>query len=82
MKVSTPTSSKAITTGSATPTGTATTVFTVSHGLGSTPSFAAVSPKNVLTAALCHVTWDSTNITLTFLVALTGSLSFSWVAVS
>jgi len=57
------------------------TAFTIAHGLGSAPAYVSVVPRNALSAALCYVTSDATNITVTYLVApLTGSLGFSWSA--
>lgn len=73
---------KTLTTGTATPTGSATTVFTIPHGLGLAPSFAKVTPKNSLSAALFYATTDSTNITVTYLAALTGALSLNWMVVA
>lgn len=67
-------------TGTASPTGTATTVFNIPHGMAVTPAFAAVVPKNTLSAALFFVTWDSTNITVTYLAGLTGALSLGRMA--
>lgn len=81
MKVS-PATARTITTGSAAPTGTATTVFNIAHGVGSAPSFVSVTPKNTLSAALFNVSWDATNITITYLTGLTGALSLGWMAVS
>ena len=71
---------KKITAGTATPTGTATTVVTIAHGLGSTPSFHDVRPGNLLSAALFYSTADATTITITYLSALTGLLSLNWMA--
>lgn len=71
---------KPLKTGLATPTATASTVFTVPHGLGTVPVWCGVSPGNVLSAALFDVNWDSTNITITYLTALTGALSLAWMA--
>lgn len=81
MRVSAP-AAKTITTGAASPTGTATTVFTIPHSLGTTPSFASVQPKNVLSAALFYATWDATNITVTYAAGLTGALALGWMAVA
>lgn len=67
--------------GTATPTGSVTTTFMIPHGLGSIPNFAMVMPKNALATALYSLTWDATNITVTYLAALTGSLSLAWFAV-
>ena len=68
--------------GTATPTGTATTVFTIPHNLGFVPAFAQVVPQNALSAALYSVSWDATNITVTYLVGLTGSVSLGWMALA
>jgi hypothetical protein len=73
---------KTITTGSVAPTGSITTVFTIPHALGTTPTFAHVSPKNLLSTALFTTTWDATNITVTYLTGLTGALSLGWMAVA
>lgn len=67
--------------GTSSPTGSATTVFTIAHGMGTIPSWCGVTPGNALSAALFYATWDATNITITYLVALTGATSFEWVAV-
>lgn len=72
---------RSITTGTATPTGIATTVFTIAHGLGKVPTWCAVTPGNLLSSALFNVTWDGTNITVTYLAALTGITSLAWIAV-
>lgn len=69
-------------TGTATPTGAATTVFNIPHGLAAAPRWAAVTPGNALSAALFSVTWDATNLIVTFAVGLTGALSLQWIAVS
>lgn len=83
MNVSSPTTaSKTILTGTAAPTGTATTVFTVAHGMGASPTFCSVTPKNLLATALFTTSWDATNITITYLTGLTGALSLGWMAVS
>lgn len=63
-----------------TATGTATTVFTIPHGFAVKPSFCSVAPANALSAALCYWTWDATNITVTYLSGLTGSVSLEWCA--
>lgn len=77
-----PSSGMQMRSGTATPTGTATTVFTVAHGLGTTPAWCGVSPGNVLSGALFYIAWDATNITITYLTALTGTLSLRWVAIA
>lgn len=61
-------------------TGTATTAFTFAHGMSSAPSHVAVTAKNTLSAALFATTWDSTNITITYMTAITGTLSLGWLA--
>lgn len=68
--------------GTASPTGAVTTVFTVAHGLGTTPAWCGVSPGNALSSALFNISWDSANITITYLTALTGTLSIRWVAMT
>lgn len=68
------------TSGTASPVGTASTVFNIPHGLGKVPTHAAVIPKNALSAALYFITTDSTNITVTYLAGITGTLSISWLA--
>ena len=80
MKTSAPV--KTIATGTATPTGSSTTVFTIPHGLGTAPTFSKVTPKNALSAALFYATTDGTNITVTYLAALTGALSLNWMVVA
>lgn len=69
-----------IVSGTSAPTGTATTVFTIAHGLGRTPQWASVTPGNALSAALFSAAWDATNITVTYLAGLTGALSLNWTA--
>lgn len=81
MKVS-QAATKTILTGTATPTGTATTVFTIAHGLGATPSHVSVTPKNLLSTALFTVAWDATNITVTYITGLTGALSLGWAVIA
>lgn len=73
---------KSFATGTFAPTGTATTVFNIPHGLGATPAFAQVVGKNLLSTALFTTTWDATNITVTYLTGLTGTLSLGWVAMA
>jgi len=75
-----PSAIKSFATGTSTPTGAITTVFTIPHGLGTSPAFAQVVGKNLLSTALFTTTWDATNITVTYLTALTGALSLGWVA--
>lgn len=70
-----------IKTGTSAPVGAATTVFTIAHGVGTVPAFCSVTPNNTLSTALFNVTWDATNITVTYLVGLTGTLSLKWVAI-
>lgn len=68
-------------TGTATPTGNGlTTVFNIAHGLGKAPSFCFVNAGNAITAALFTLTWDATNIVVTYIVAPTGVLSLKWKA--
>ena len=70
-----------IATGLATPTGTASTVFNVPHGMGTKPRWCGISAENVLSAAAYTVTWDATNVIVTYLTAITGALSLGWVAI-
>ena len=67
--------------GTATPTGAATTAFTIAHGLARVPAWCGVTPGNALSAALFSVSWDGTNITVTFITAVTGATSLQWLAV-
>lgn len=73
---------KSIKTGSSSPVGSVTTVFQIPHGMSTIPSFANVTAKNVLSAALFTTTWDATNITVTYVTGLTGTLSLGWMTVS
>lgn len=67
--------------GTSAPVAAGGSTFTIAHGLGSTPVFASVHPRNLLSAALYTVTADATNITVTYLVAPSpGALSFYWSA--
>lgn len=68
--------------GTATPaTNGILTAFTIAHGLSGTPVHVNIVPKSALSSALFFVTWDATNITVTYAVApLTGNLSLSWMA--
>ena len=68
-------------TGLSTPSGAATTIFNIPHGLGKIPAWCGITPGNVLSAALFDVSWDTTNITVTYMTAVTGVLSIQWVAV-
>lgn len=61
-------------------TGTATTVFVFPHNLPSTPTHISMTAMNTLSAALFSTTWDATNVTVTYLTALTGALSLGWLA--
>lgn len=63
-------------------TGTATLVFTIPHNHGTLPAYVNVTSHNALSAALFYLTWDSTNITVTFAVGLTGTVALSWMAIS
>jgi hypothetical protein len=67
--------------GLATPSGAATTIFIVPHSLGKVPLWCGITPGNVLSAALFDVGWDSTNITVTYMTAITGALSLQWIAI-
>lgn len=82
MRVSSPSTAKTILTGFATPTGSATTVFTVPHGLGAIPSYSGVTPQNVLSSALFFVTADATNVKITYLTGLTGQLALNWIVIA
>ncbi len=66
--------------GNSAPVGAATTVFTIAHGMGTAPSWCGVAPGNVLSAALMYVAWDATNITVTYLAGVTGTMSLNWIA--
>jgi hypothetical protein len=68
--------------GTVAPVGAATTVFTIAHGMLKAPVWCGVTPGNALSAALFSCTWDATNITVTYLVALTGTLSLEWIAIA
>ena len=67
--------------GSATATGTATTVFTVTFG-GTQPNAtykANVTPTNALSSALFYVTnKTATTFDVTYLAGLTGAVAFDW----
>lgn len=58
------------------------TVFNITHGLGRIPTNVIVNGGNALSSATRIITWDATNITITYLVApLTGTLSLRWTAI-
>lgn len=67
-------------TGDAIITGAATTVFSFAHGMATTPAFVAVMPRNSLSSALFSVNWNATNVIVTYLTAITGSVSLGWQA--
>lgn len=56
--------------------------FNIPHGLGSTPAYYGVTPRNALSLGTGFVvTADATNLIVTFLVAPSaGALSFVWSA--
>lgn len=78
-----PASVMPISTGTGTPNGdNVTLTFAFAHGLGATPSWVGVSPRNLRSCGDFFCTWDATNITVTYLVAPTaGALSLSFIAV-
>lgn len=61
-----------------------TTVFTIAHSIGSTPSMAQVIPSSVIGSTVNYsFAYDSTNITVTFASApSTGTITFQWLAVA
>jgi hypothetical protein len=67
-------------TGNAVITGAATTVFTFPHGMATTPAFVSVMPRNSLSSALFSINWNATNVIVTYLTAITGSVSLGWQA--
>lgn len=71
--------------GSATKSGDgATTTFTIAHGLGSTPVYFNVVPKNAASAGISYMTADGTNITIVYTVAPasgTNNLSYTFIAI-
>lgn len=71
--------------GSATKSGdSSTTVFTIAHGMASTPASAYVMPSSVDALGEYQVDVDPTNITITYQVAPatgTNNLSYYWMAI-
>lgn len=71
--------------GSATKSGdSSTTVFTIAHGMTSTPASAYVVPSSVDALGEYQVDVDPTNITITYQVAPatgTNNLSYYWMAI-
>jgi len=64
-------------------TGGSTLVYNIPHGLGVTPTYARADAKNSATAGIQFVTWDATNIIITYSVAPasgTNNLSWGWIA--
>ena len=58
------------------------TAFTIAHGLGAAPTWADATVGNALSNTLKYITYDATNITVTYAVApLAGTLSLNWIAV-
>ena len=60
-----------------------TTAFTIAHGLYDTPNHATVTAGSSAAAAAYYVSWDSTNLTVTFLAAPangTNNLLLAWRA--
>jgi hypothetical protein len=70
--------------GTATKSGnSSTTVFTIAHGMSSTPVFAAVIPTSTDALGSYVTTFDATNITITYSVppaTATNNLTFEWFA--
>lgn len=70
--------------GTSTQNGTgAQTAFTIAHGLGVRPTRVDVRPGSAAAAAAYYVTWDVTNITVTFTAAPasgTGNVVLNWTA--
>ena len=57
------------------------TDFVFAHNHSTTPTHVSVTPKNAGSSSAFFVTWDATNITVSYLVApLTAALSFSFSA--
>lgn len=54
--------------------------YTFPHTLAMTPTYANVTPKNVLSATPCSIVWDAMNIRITFLLAPdAGNLELTWI---
>lgn len=63
-----------------TQTAAAATSFIFPHGMSTAPAHVTVTAKNTLSAALFATGWDNTNITITYVTAVTGTLSLGWLA--
>lgn len=81
MRVNIPAS--VITTGTSAPSANGIlTSFNIAHGLSYTPSHVSITAKNILSTGYTTITWDGTNITISYAIApAIGSLSFSWGAI-
>lgn len=67
--------------GTASDTGNgALTAFSFAHEMGEAPSSAVVTAKSSAAAGDFYVTVDATNITVNYVVAPSGSLSWYWMA--
>jgi len=63
--------------------GGSTITYNIPHGLGVTPTYARADAKNAASAGIQFVTWDATNIIITYSVAPasgTNNLSWGWIA--
>lgn len=57
------------------------TVFTVPHGLPSTPLYASLIGRNLNSGGEKFINWDATNLSVTYLIAPTsGNVVFNWIA--
>lgn len=57
------------------------TVFTVPHGLSSTPLYASLIGRNINSGGEKFINWDATNLSVTYLIAPTsGNVVFNWIA--
>lgn len=50
----------------------------IPHGLGAIPKFVALTNANAASAVAYFVSWDATNITVTFGAAFTGTFKADW----
>lgn len=66
--------------GTSTQTPGAVTTVTIAHGMGIGPNSVIVDAgdANARGAPAFHITWDATNITLTFASALTAATAYTW----
>jgi hypothetical protein len=71
-----------ITTGTYTNSVSATSVFTFSHNMNTSPSHVSITPKNTTSSPMFYTTWDDTNITVTYAANVTGTVLFSWQAIA